>query len=96
MTKEIVVFIEVIFLLHPQQDLSIAPQLFKVIILTHIWREEMHDHISIVEDQPALFRPPFDASLFLVFLLGGFQHTFGKRVEHAVARAVADDEIIRK
>ena len=56
----------------------------------------MHDDIAIVEDKPALFRPAFNASLFLMFLLGGFQHAFGECVEHTVAGAIADDEITGK
>jgi hypothetical protein len=31
-----------------------------------------------------------------VFLFCCFQHAFGERVEHAVAGAATDDEIIRK
>jgi hypothetical protein len=31
-----------------------------------------------------------------VFLFGGLQHSFGKCVEHAVAGAIANDEIICK
>jgi hypothetical protein len=38
----------------------------------------------------------FDASFFLMFLLGCLQHTFGKRVEHTVTGAVANDKIICK
>jgi hypothetical protein len=37
---------------------------------------------------------PFHAALFLVILLGGFKHAFGERIQHAVAGAIADDEII--
>ena len=56
----------------------------------------MHNHITVIEDKPALLCPPFYTSLFLVFLLGGFQHAFGECVEHTVAGAIADDKIVRK
>ena len=56
----------------------------------------MDDHIPIIEHKPAFLRLSFDTAFFLVVLLGRFQHAFGKRVEHTVAGAVADDEIIGK
>ena len=56
----------------------------------------MHDHIAIVKDEPTLLRLTFDASFFLIVNLRSFQHAFGKRVQHAVAGAVANDEIICK
>lgn len=56
----------------------------------------MHDHIAIVEDEPAFMGLPLHAALLFVILLGGFEHGFGKRVEHAVTGAVADDEVIGK
>lgn len=54
----------------------------------------MHDHIAIIEHQPAFVSLALDASFFLVVLFGRFQHTFGERVQHAVAGAVANHEII--
>ena len=65
-------------------------------MLALVGREEMHDHIAVIEHEPAFLGLSFHAALFLVILLGGFEHTFGERVEHAVAGAVADDEIIGK
>jgi hypothetical protein len=56
----------------------------------------MHDHIAVIQHEPTLLGLPFDASFFLMFLFGCLQHTFGKRVEHPVAGAVANDEIICK
>jgi len=56
----------------------------------------MHDYIPVVEHKPAFLSLPFDASFFLMFLFGCLQHTFGERVEHPVACAVANDEIICK
>jgi hypothetical protein len=56
----------------------------------------MYHHISVIEHEPTLLSLPFDPPSFLMFLPGGFQHTFGERVEHPVAGTVADDEIICK
>ena len=56
----------------------------------------MHNYVTIIEHEPAFLSLPFDPSFFLMFLFGCFQHTFGKRVEHTVAGAVANDEIICK
>jgi hypothetical protein len=56
----------------------------------------MHHHIAVIQQEPALLGLPFDAPFFLMFLFGCLQHPFGKRVEHPVAGAVANDEIICK
>ena len=62
----------------------------------HIGRKEMHDHVAIIHNEPALARLPFQATFFLVIPFGGFQHTFCQRVEHTVTGAVTDNEIIGK
>src|SRR5215207_10354766 len=56
----------------------------------------MHDHIAVVQDEPALLRLPLHATFFLMFESCRLEHTFGQRVEHAVAGAVADHKIICK
>ena len=56
----------------------------------------MHNHIPIIENKPAFFRLSLDTTLFLVILLGHFEHCLGKRVEHTVAGTVADDKIVSK
>jgi len=56
----------------------------------------MHNNIAVIQHEPALLGLPFDASFFLMFLFGGLQNAFSKRVEHPVAGAVANDEIICK
>lgn len=65
-------------------------------MLALIRGEEMHDHIAVIKHKPAFVGCAGNATLFLVILFCGFQHTFGERVEHAVAGAVADDEVIGK
>ena len=54
----------------------------------------MHDHISIVKQEPAFLGLAFYAALFLIVFLGCFQYPFGKRIQHTVAGAVAEDEIV--
>jgi len=56
----------------------------------------MHDHISKVHHQPAFARLTFDAASFLVIFFCGFEHALGQRVQHTVAGAIAQDEIISK
>jgi len=56
----------------------------------------MHDHVAVIQHEPALVGLTIDAAPFLVILFGGFQHPFGERVQHAVAGAIADDEVICK
>ncbi len=65
-------------------------------MLALIGREEVHDHIAIIEYEPAFVGYTGDAALFLVIIFRGFEHAFGERVEHAVAGAVANDEVISK
>jgi hypothetical protein len=56
----------------------------------------MDDYIAIVKYEPALVGLSLDASFFLMFLFGGFQYTFREGVQHTVAGAVANYEIICK
>ena len=56
----------------------------------------MNDHIAIIQHQPAFTRLAFDSAFFPMMRARGFEHGFGERVEHAVAGAVAQDEIICK
>ena len=56
----------------------------------------MHDHVAVVEHEPAFLGLPLYTTLFLVILLCGFEHRLGKRVQHPVAGAVTDDKIIGK
>jgi len=65
-------------------------------MLAHVGREKMDHHIAEVHDQPTLARLPFHASLLFIVFFGGFEHPFGKRVQHTVAGAVADHEIVGK
>ena len=56
----------------------------------------MNDHVAVIHHEPALLRFAVHAALFLVILFCGFEHAFGKRIQHTVAGAVADDKIIGK
>ena len=65
-------------------------------MLALVGRKEMHDHVTVIHDEPAFARLSLHASLFLVVFFQGFEHAFGERVQHTVAGTVADDEIIGK
>ena len=56
----------------------------------------MHNHVTIVQNEPAFLCLSLDASFFLVFLLGSFQHTFGECIQHPVTGTVTNHEIISK
>ncbi len=56
----------------------------------------MHNYVAVVQDKPALLCLPLDATFFLMFQFCRLEHTLGQRVEHTVAGAVADHEIICK
>jgi len=65
-------------------------------MLALIRREEMHDHVTVIEHEPTLVGYTSDATLFFIILFCGFQHAFGECVEHAVAGAITDDKVIGK
>jgi hypothetical protein len=56
----------------------------------------MNHYIAEVEHEPAFARLSLYAAFLFIVLLGRFQHALGKRVEHAIAGPVADDEVIGK
>jgi hypothetical protein len=81
-------------LLHPQQYLSLAPQLFQFVIIALVGREDVHDHIAVVYHQPAIAGFALFTAFFLVLLPHAFQDCFGQGVQHAVAGAVAEHEVV--
>ena len=56
----------------------------------------MDNHVAIIHNDPAGIGCPFDAAFFVVLLARFVIDTVRKRVQHAVAGAGADDEIIGK
>lgn len=54
----------------------------------------MNDYIAIVYHYPPFPRFAFPAAFLFVLLLGALQYIFGQGIQHTVAGAVADDEII--
>ena len=56
----------------------------------------MHDDIAIVKYEPAFMGLSLDASFSLMCLFGRFQYAFREGVQHTVAGAVANYEIICK
>jgi len=65
-------------------------------MLALIGGEEMHNHVTIIEHEPAFVGFTVNTASFLVIFFRGFQHAFGKCVEHAVAGAAAYHEVIGK
>ena len=56
----------------------------------------MDNDITIIEQQPAFLGLTFHPSFFLIFDFRRLQYTFGQGVEHPVAGAIANDEVICK
>ena len=56
----------------------------------------MHDHVAIIHDDPTVAGKSLLFALLLVFLANIIQRGAGECVQHAVAGAGADDEIIGK
>jgi hypothetical protein len=83
-------------LLNSQQHLAVAPEFLEVVVGAHVGREEMYDYIAKIQNQPAFARFAFYAALLFEVCFGRLQHAFGEGIEHAVAGAVAKDEIVGK
>lgn len=56
----------------------------------------MHDDIAKVHDLPAVAGQAFFFTFFLVFLADVFQHSISESVEHAVAGACTEHEVVGK
>ena len=56
----------------------------------------MDNHIAIIYDHPAIAGEALLLSFFLMFGANIFDGSFGKRVDHAVTGAGADNKIVGK
>lgn len=83
-------------LLHSQQYFSIFPQFLEIIKVALIGRKEMHDHIAIIHNYPAVAGEALLLPPFFMFGANVFDGGLGERVYHAVTGAGADDEIVSK
>lgn len=54
----------------------------------------MHDHVAVIHQHPAVARQAFFPAFLAMFLAHIFQYRIGQRVQHAVAGAGAQHEII--
>ncbi len=54
-----------------------------------VGREEMHNHIAVIHDNPAFARFALFASLLAMLRADGFKCGVGQRLQHAVAGAGA-------
>lgn len=80
---------------HAQQNTGLAPQAFQVIIDAQRRREDMNNHIAIIDQHPAIFATPLDMrragrGLFAHLLT----NMVNNRVDLAVTIGGADDEKI--
>lgn len=81
-------------LLQPQQNLAVFPQVFDLVEIALVGREEMHDHVPEIHHHPAVAGKSLLFALLLIFLADVVHGGAGERVQHAVAGAGADDEIV--
>jgi len=56
----------------------------------------MHDHVAVIEYDPAVACEALPFPLFFMTGADIFQGGIGERVDHTVARAAADDEVVGK
>lgn len=84
------------FLLHSQQDFAVFPEFFEQVKITLIWREEVEDDIAKIHNDPAVAGEALLFALFLVFGADVFNDRFCEGVDHAVAGAGTNNEIIGK
>jgi hypothetical protein len=83
-------------LLHSQQHFSVLPQLFKVVVIALVRREDVNDYISVVHNDPAFACFALDLTLLAMRLVHGIDGCIRKGIEHAVAGAGTQDEVVGK
>jgi hypothetical protein len=86
----------IFWLLQPQQNLSIRPQLFQIIKLALVGGKKMYDDVTVIHDHPAIAGKALLLSPFIMFGPNVVNRCVGKRVDHAVAGAGTDNEIVGK
>lgn len=65
-------------------------------MLALIGRKKMHDHVAKIHDDPAFAGLALLASLFAMLGADCIHQAVRKRIQHTVAGAVGNDEIIGK
>ena len=85
-----------LFLLYSEQNFSIFPEFFEQIEIALVWREEVEDDIAKVHNDPAVAGEALLFAFFCMFGADVFDNGFGERVDHTVAGAGTNDEIIGK
>ncbi len=56
----------------------------------------MHDHVAVIDNDPAVAREALPLALFFMTGANILQGGIGERVDHTVTRAAADDEVVGK
>ena len=56
----------------------------------------MHNHVAVINDNPAFARFPLYFALLTVCLVDGFHGSLGEGIEHAVAGTGTQNEVISK
>jgi hypothetical protein len=82
--------------LHPQQHFSILPKFFKIVVIALIGRKEMNDHVSVVNHHPAFACLALYLALLAMCLVHGIDGCVCQSIEHAVAGAGTQDEVVGK
>lgn len=83
-------------LLESQQYLPFTPQLFQLVIIALVGREEVDDHVAVVHYQPAIAGFTFHPAFLLMVCPHFIYHCFCEGIQHAVAGAVAEHEVVSK
>jgi hypothetical protein len=83
-------------LLQPQQNLSVLPQFFKVIVTALVGGKKVHNDIAIIHDHPAVAGKPLLPSLFIMFGPDVINSGIRQRIDHTVTGTGADNKIISK
>ncbi len=86
-----------LFLLHPQNDVGVTPQLFQVVKGAFVGAKEMDDYITIVHQDPPTFGIPlYSPGERSCFFLGIFSNAIGQRLKLPAAFASTDQEKVCK
>lgn len=81
-------------LLHAHQHLAFRPEFLKQVVIALGFAEDMKDNIAKIGQHPAIHGVALHARVAFVGFLNRFGGAFKQRIQHALAGAGADDEIV--
>ena len=84
----------VFLLLHLHKDPTFLPELLQIIVLPLVGREQMYNHVAVIDHDPPLPGLALFAAVLPVLAPHGLQRRVRQCVQHAVASARTQHEVV--